>query len=261
MRDHFSTDWAFAMRNLIEVTIREQCPSLLRSWPILHAFDADAYEIPLGYLVLVLKDKLHGIPRIPSVAPTFPHAGFPRLPPDSRDIPLWRFFFYERLRLRSVDAAFLLPPCEIKGKNTFGEIYDCFSLEEQHFFSKQLEFVLANQKAYLENEIKSQMSSNISYNLTGNNARVNVGSTDSSTNVSIANHDGLFDQLRRLADTIAGKDQVLGIQSAIAEMEQSVGRPGFLERYQRFIAITSDHIGVFGPIIPQLSALIGQIVS
>lgn len=63
MRHMFTADWAFGFAGTLEKNVRQTCPQLLRSWPLLQSFNFEAYELPHNYLLLILRDKLSGVLR------------------------------------------------------------------------------------------------------------------------------------------------------------------------------------------------------
>src|SRR5512137_2723268 len=91
VRQDFTADWAFGFKGTLEQNVRQTCPQLLRSWPLLQSFDFEAYELEHNYLQLILRDKLTGEPAAPGVAGPFPHTNHPPLPPTIEEIPLWQF--------------------------------------------------------------------------------------------------------------------------------------------------------------------------
>ena len=95
------------------------------------------------------------------------------------------------------------------------------------------------------------------YNLIGSNARVNVQSADSSTNVVSVESAVLFDGLR-------GAIQESSLDSAVAQeliqnvsaMQSAVGTETFSERYKEFIAVAADHVKLVAPFLPALTQLL-----
>lgn len=92
------------------------------------------------------------------------------------------------------------------------------------------------------------------YHLTGANPRVNVHSTDQSTNSVTITTETVFAQLR---ETIAGQvtdgEQKAALLSQLAQLEEAKGTSSFLERYQSFIATAANHMTLLAPFIPALS--------
>lgn len=46
----FPVDWAFGVRGAVESIVRTRFSGDLRSWPLLQAFDLEAYELPHNYM-------------------------------------------------------------------------------------------------------------------------------------------------------------------------------------------------------------------
>jgi len=255
MRFMFTADWAFAFRCLVEQNVRNLFPQLLRSWPLLQSFDSEAYALPDNYVLFVMRDKLSGTPAGPSQTKPFPFPTHPRIPPRIEDLPLWQFYIKDKFALRPADAGFLVPGHDC-GRNDASADYDLFTPEEQFFWNQQLQHIVVGQKQWLESIMTSNNASTITYNFSGLNARVNVGSNDSSSNVVRTDNSQLFIQLRERLASIQDEQRRTQVLSAVDEMEKSAGSGTFVQHYQKFIGLVADHIGVFGPLIPALTALI-----
>jgi hypothetical protein len=92
------------------------------------------------------------------------------------------------------------------------------------------------------------------YNLTGANARVNIASNDSSTNVVNVESKVLFQNLRDAIETsIADRDLSSKLVHQVDEMEGAAGTGGFAAKYKDFIGLAADHMSVFGPFLPALA--------
>jgi hypothetical protein len=104
-----------------------------------------------------------------------------------------------------------------------------------------------------ESEKKAnRVSSNITYNLHGNNPRININSKDYSIN--IANSKIVFDEIRKTIESeIQDENLKRDLQSKVAEMEQSVGKNTFLPKYSEFVALAANHVTVFAPLLPALT--------
>ena len=95
------------------------------------------------------------------------------------------------------------------------------------------------------------------YNLTGPNARVNIHSTDSSTNVVNVEATVLFDNLRgAIKSEIADVQLRETLMHSVGAMEAAAGTRTFADRYKDFIALAADHISVFAPFLPALTQLL-----
>jgi hypothetical protein len=99
--------------------------------------------------------------------------------------------------------------------------------------------------------------SSVVYNLVGPGSRVNINSTDLSTNVVDVNSTDLFTELRKALES--GLDRAEEREGVLAELrglEFAVGQPSYVERYQKFIASVADHMSVVAPFIPALTQLL-----
>lgn len=90
--------------------------------------------------------------------------------------------------------------------------------------------------------------------VTGDNARVNIGSTDNSTNT--VNQGALFsDVVAAIERGVPGEHGAVLIEAA-REMERTQGTPDFAGAYQRFVGLAADHMTLLIPFLPALTALL-----
>ena len=91
------------------------------------------------------------------------------------------------------------------------------------------------------------------YHIT-NADKVNIQSTDNSTTYQITANDlSTLDTLRSLAKGLDEEDKIV---SAVDEMQASIGKKTFAEKYNAFIQSVANHMTIFAPFIPALSALL-----
>jgi len=90
----------------------------------------------------------------------------------------------------------------------------------------------------------------------GPNARLNVDSVDNSTNSVSISKDRVFLELREQAKFIADDAARDDILARIDALESTQGTDGFLMAYQSFMAIASNHITVFGFLLPVLAQML-----
>lgn len=87
--------------------------------------------------------------------------------------------------------------------------------------------------------------------------RVNINSTDNSTNINLSGENiSLMEDLRKKA---AGLDNEANIVQAINDMENHIGKPSFKEKYNSFIQSAANHMTLFAPFIPALTTLLTSI--
>lgn len=93
------------------------------------------------------------------------------------------------------------------------------------------------------------------YNVSGNNSRVNINSTDNSVNY-VNDSSGLFEDIRKVLLTIQDDKIKNGSIELLKEMEETKNTPSFLSKYQNFIGILANHMTIIAPFIPALTQLI-----
>lgn len=91
------------------------------------------------------------------------------------------------------------------------------------------------------------------YHIT-NADKVNIQSTDNSAMYQItANDISTLDTLRSLAKGLDEEDKIV---SAVDEMQESIGKKNFAKKYNAFIQSVANHMTIFAPFIPALSAFL-----
>lgn len=93
------------------------------------------------------------------------------------------------------------------------------------------------------------------YNINGANSRININSTDNSSNISdVPNL--LFDDIKKSLETIKeGEIQELSLK-ILEELKRTQNTSSFTSNYQKFIASLANHMTLIAPFIPALTQLI-----
>lgn len=91
----------------------------------------------------------------------------------------------------------------------------------------------------------------LSIAVSGNNARVNIGSTDSSTNV--VDQSNVFGDLVQTIEQHVEPERQATLIGAVREMEKAKGTPRFADTYQKFISLVGGHISIVAPFLPILA--------
>jgi hypothetical protein len=98
------------------------------------------------------------------------------------------------------------------------------------------------------------------YNVSGNNARINVHSTDRSTNVVSAPVNPVFDDLRAALDALPHdhpqKSEMMDMADVLSTTPTNTKT--FTERFQQFMALAANCMTVVGPFVPELAKLLGH---
>lgn len=99
---------------------------------------------------------------------------------------------------------------------------------------------------------------NYSINVSGPNARVNIHSTDNSTNIS--NSGSIFGDLRTALETgISDQGQKRVLLAEVDNMEAAQSDPAaFAAAFQRFVSLAADGMTIITPFLPALTALLAS---
>lgn len=92
-------------------------------------------------------------------------------------------------------------------------------------------------------------------NVSGQNARVNVHSTDNSTNVA-GGGDIFGDIATAVQKGVSDEEERLAIIQAVAMMKEQQGKSGFRQAYRDFMGLAADHLGVILPFLPALAGML-----
>lgn len=86
--------------------------------------------------------------------------------------------------------------------------------------------------------------------------KVNINSTDNSTNISVESSpifNGLIEAISKSSIEANEKSQIL---AKVEAMKQAEGSSGFLQKYKDFMQNAANHMTVISPFIPALTSLI-----
>lgn len=92
------------------------------------------------------------------------------------------------------------------------------------------------------------------YNIHNESGKVNIHSTDNSVNFKLTENDEqLFITLKQLAYSLENNEEIV---LKIDEMRASAGKPTFSQKYSSFIQAIANHMTIFAPFIPALTAFL-----
>src|SRR5260370_40413223 len=90
---------------------------------------------------------------------------------------------------------------------------------------------------------RKETSPTTNYYVQGENARVNVNSTDNSVNVVMESKEEFFGTLQQKIESgVPEGDERRKILDALAVLRESHGKPSFAQRYTDFIAAAANHM-------------------
>lgn len=114
---------------------------------------------------------------------------------------------------------------------------------EEKFIEAQIN-ALASDNININNEIKSEIFSNLESTVS------NINKNKNSNNIDI---DNIFNKLIEEADKIDNNEYIIRL---INEMKERVNKPTFIEKYKEFINLAAVHMSVFAPFLPALTSFI-----
>lgn len=95
------------------------------------------------------------------------------------------------------------------------------------------------------------------YQVHGPDARFNINSVDSSTNVVTQAPAEMFTTLRyAIASGIRSDSEREALVTRLEAMETESGKPGFATAYANFMAVAANHMEILGPFVPALTQLL-----
>jgi hypothetical protein len=96
----------------------------------------------------------------------------------------------------------------------------------------------------------------VTINVSGVNARVNLSSTDNSTNTYSASTSTVFENLRSTILQQVPPEAQPALLDRVEQLQLSVGKPTFTARYSEFVQQAANHITILAPFLPALTALL-----
>jgi hypothetical protein len=91
----------------------------------------------------------------------------------------------------------------------------------------------------------------------GENPRVNINSTDLSSNIINKVDLNTFEEIKQvLTDQISDNEKRTVYLQSLEELKESVGKKSYIDKYKQFIEITANHMGLISPFIPYLTSMI-----
>jgi hypothetical protein len=93
------------------------------------------------------------------------------------------------------------------------------------------------------------------YTASGPNSRININSTDNSTNY-INNLNSLFNDLKIGLESLPDKEIQEKSLEILEKLKKHKNTPSYLIKYQEFVSLLANHMTVIAPFIPALTQLI-----
>jgi len=93
--------------------------------------------------------------------------------------------------------------------------------------------------------------------VSGSNSRVNIGSTDDSTNLAL--NSDLFAEIgTTIRQQVGDPTHQALLLASLASMQQAETKSGYLDAYQKFIAAAANHMSLLAPFLPAIAQMIDR---
>ena len=137
MREHFIVDWAFASKGSVEKVVQTNFAHEAHRWPLLRSFDFEGYIWNSTHLIVILRDKLSGIPAVGSPK-TLEDPNAPTEAPTLANLGVWQSYMRSKFAVKAQDMVIIIP---IVGKgpkveNDWAE----WSESDKQLWHRQIEF-------------------------------------------------------------------------------------------------------------------------
>jgi hypothetical protein len=136
------------------------------------------------------------------------------------------------------------------GREETFEVVDPVFHEKSHYIPAHYQAIVRKKGIF-----PSGQGGNYSVHVSGQNARVNIGSHDHSTNIATQG-DVFGDIVAALRGVVKNADELRDLLFAVDEMKRQHGSAGFVAAYRSFVSLAADHLGVLAPFLPALGQLL-----
>lgn len=104
---------------------------------------------------------------------------------------------------------------------------------------------------------ESPSSGPLTINVSGQNARLNVGSVDNSSNLISSAHTQVFAEARKTVESQVPEGSREVLLARLDALEEAVNTPSYTARYREFVQLAADHVTALAPAIAALAGLLG----
>lgn len=133
---------------------------------------------------------------------------------------------------------------------------ETFVVEDRGFFNSSIGMSHYEAKVRKEGNIDKKVLDRIVnvYNVTGQNAKVNINSVDNSTNT--VSSERLFVDLRNAIGSISDVQVRERSLKVVEELERAKGSASFADKYKELIQTLANHVTIIAPLLPALALLL-----
>lgn len=255
MRSCFSADWAAAIVSTIRKKIEELFPHLEYKWPLFNGFIFESYIVGNKFVIQIIKDhRQAGVDMTGPGRPTsFPYTDHPELPISESNFRDWNTYIRTKFNLRNKDFVFIVI-ANGSEESQIGVDWSLLSNEEKHLFWSQVEYEIRRYNNIIEAQEPKKQPIMQNITITGNANVLTIGSHVGS--IKSNSNEDLFNKLKELAIALPDTSDREKILLSIQEMHDHQRESTFTQKYQSFTSLVADHITIFAPFFPALSALL-----
>ena len=177
---------------------------------------------------------------------------------------------YEALRVKDENDWFNVSNCFAEDGSPVKRQF-FYDLEDKKYIKNmvdggtyQLEskaFTYDEDKAEYERQLSARSSNIVTFNAPTKNLQLQQGTHNSIQNMAFGQSsevEELFKSMLQILEENSFENHQ-AIKAAILEMKEAAGKPSFKERYDAFIQSAANHMEVFLPFMPQLTALLATV--
>jgi hypothetical protein len=146
---HLSASWAFNVQDSIGEIVEKRFPQEAHRWPLLRNFNFEAYLWREKYLIVILREKLSGVPAGPARAEPLDDPDAPQEIPSTDNFVTWQAFLRSRFTVRPRDFVMIVPVASAESDRVEKQ-WEHFSEEEKTLWRYQIDFNLTRQFYYLK---------------------------------------------------------------------------------------------------------------
>lgn len=132
-----TTTWSFATHGSLAKEVEKRFPQEAHRWPLLRYFNFEGHVWRSTHLVVILRDKLSGIP-VGGATDTVPESAAPIEPPNVANLATWQTFLRSHYNVREQDAALLVPL--VSDSQKVEEQWAVWDEVDKQLWHRQIEF-------------------------------------------------------------------------------------------------------------------------
>jgi hypothetical protein len=140
-------DWVFSAQHSLQKVVEAKFAHEEYRWPLLRTFDSEGYIWNDSHLIIILRDKLSGIPALRRPQP-LKDSNAPTEKPTLSNVVIWQSYLRSKFSVRPQDFVAMIPIVE--GTKTVEEEWTQWSEEDKKLWHRQIEINVSQQLYHLK---------------------------------------------------------------------------------------------------------------